>query len=222
MSRGLNPYVALAAAVGVALAGSNSLSGGARAQDVPIVSPRFGAPPAPSELTIRFLAVGRPTAAFLARSSFLAQTQASARWRGFARREASEQAAALRKLAEAAAPVVVTQDPLDVAAAASSAVDARTETVLAGLPRLLRTPGAQSVAADLAIAQHAAQDLAALSGSEGRAFDVLYLEAQREGLLRLIELYKTYVQNGDDLHLRAFAVHELPRVRARLAVLGRA
>lgn len=192
------------------------------AQSLPLVSPQYGEPPQPTAITVRLLAVARPTVVFLARSSQLAESQASKRLRSFARREAREQDAVEVSLDAAAAPTLVTSDPLDLAAVASASVDEGAETILSALPRLLRTPGARAVAADRAIATAGRADLARLGALEGRPFDTLYLVTQEDGLERLAKLYRDYTQNGDDETLRAVTVHELPRVIARLAELKRA
>lgn len=192
------------------------------AAQVPLVSPQFGSPPQPTSLTARVLAEAQPTVAFLERSSRLAEEHARAtRWRRFARLQASEQARAGTALAGAAAPTPVGYDPLEVAAVGSATVDEAAESILARLPRILQTPGARAVAADRAIAQLARDDLQRLAALTGSAFDELYVVTQAEGLQRLVALYRDYVQNGDDGTLRAFAVRELPRVRARLLALGK-
>ena len=194
--------------------------GGAVAAQVPVISPQYGAPPQPSALTVRLLAEAQPTAAFLERSSRLALDHAGAkRLRRFAEREIVEQVRAETALATAAAPTPVGRDPLEVAAVGAASVDEATETILSRLPPLLRTPGARAVAADRAIAQAARDDLGHLASLDGRAFDPVYVQVQAEGLRRLVALYRDYVQNGDDEHLRAFTVHELPLVRARLLAL---
>ena len=200
----------------VALGGASPVA----AQTVPLISPQFGAPPAPTEITVRLLAAARPTAAFLARASRLAEGRAAARrLRAFASREAGEQEAIEEALSAAAAPTPVTADPLDLAAVAAASVDEGAEAILSKLPRLLRTPGAQSVAVDRAIAERGNDDLARLANLDGRAFDTLYVDTQRDGLTRLVGLYRNYIQNGDDQMLRAVAVHELPKAEARLAAL---
>jgi hypothetical protein len=191
------------------------------AQSLPIVSPRFGAPEAPSALTVALLAKARPTVAVLERGSVLATEKAGRRLRGFARAEAADEAKAGAALAASAAPTLVTADPLDVAAVAAAGIDEGAETILSALPRLLRTPGARAIAADRAIAGRGAADLARLAESDGAAFDALYVETERAGLRRLQAIYRDYVENGDDLALIAVAVPELRRVRARLAALGR-
>ncbi len=201
---------ALLAAVPLAPAGAQ----------VPVVSPQYGEPPQPTSLTVRLLAVARPTAAFLQRASRLALERTQARrLHAFARGEAAEQAGAEAALAAAAAPTLVALDPLNVAAVGAASVDETAETILSGLPRLLRTPGARAVAADRAIALAGQDDLRRLAALDAGAFDALYLATQAEGLRRLEAAYRDYVQNGDEPALRAFTVHELPRVRARLAAL---
>ncbi len=190
------------------------------AAQVPVVSPQYGEPPQPTSLTVRLLAVARPTAAFLERASRLALERTQARrLHAFARGEAAEQAAAEAALAAAAAPTLVGIDPLNVAAVGAATVDETAETILSALPPLLRTPGARAVAADRAIAQAGRDDLRRLASLDAGAFDALYLETQAEGLRRLEAAYRDYVGNGDDPALLAFTVHELPRVRARLAAL---
>ena len=190
------------------------------AAQVPIISPQYGAPPQPTALTVRLLAEAQPTAAFLERASRLALDHARAkRLRRLAQVEINEQVRAEFALATAAAPTPVGIDPLEVAAVGAAAVDEGTETILSRLPRILQTPGARAVAADQAVAQAARDDLERLAALEGRAFDPFYVATQVEGLRRLVVLYRDYVQNGDDGALRAFVVHELPRVRARLLAL---
>ena len=202
-----------------------SLIGGvvpACAQSLPLVSPQYGEPPQPTAITVRLLAVARPTVAFLEQSSVLAETQASKRLRGFARREAREQDATGVALDAAATPTLVTGDPLDAAAVAAASVDEGAETILSKLPRLLQTPGARAIAADRATATAGLADLAHLQSLDGSAFDALYVESQADGLQRLARLYRDYTQNGDDEALRAVTVHELPRVLARLAEIKHA
>ena len=189
---------------------------------LPLVSPHYGEPPQPTAITVRLLAVARPTVAFLARASALAESQASERLHAFARREAREQAATAVALDATATPTLVTGDPLDVAAVGAAAVDESTETLLSAMPRLLRTPGARAVAADRAIATAGTDGLSHLASLDGRAFDALYLATQADGLRRLASLYRDYTQNGDDETLRAITVHELPRVLARLGEIKRA
>ncbi|WP_158811917.1 DUF4142 domain-containing protein [Beijerinckia sp. L45] len=199
------------------------LSGGlgpVQAQSLPLVSPQYGEPPQPTAITVRLLALARPTVAFLARSSDIAERQASQRLRGFARREAREQNAAETALDAAATPTLVTGDPLDAAAVGAASIDEGAETILSKMPRLLQTPGARAIAADRAIATAARADLGQMAALDGRTFDALYVETQTDGLRRLITLYRDYTQNGDDETLRAVTVHELPRVIARLTELG--
>lgn len=212
------PLTARLAAVALCLIGGLA---SARAQSLPLVSPQYGEPPQPTSITVRLLAVARPTVVFLARSSRLAETQASKRLRGFAHREAREQAAMAIAIDAAAAPTLVSGDPLDAAAVRAASVDEGAATILSTLPRLLQTPGARAIAADRAIATEGQGDLAKLATLEGRAFDSLYATTQAEGLQHLVWVYRDYVQNGDDAALRAITVHELPRVVARLAELKR-
>lgn len=184
---------------------------------VPIVSPAYGAPPAPSALTTRFLAEAEPTVLFLDRASALAADRAATRGlRAFARREQAEQAQAGADLAGAAMPPPVGKDPLDTAAAASSGIDRGAGALLSVLPGVLRTPDAWSIAADRAIAEAGAADLVGLTRLDGQAFDALYRTAAVENLRRLEALYRDYVENGEDDRLRAFSVHALPRVKADL------
>lgn len=193
----------------------------ASAQSVPLVSPQYGEPPQPTAITVHLLAAARPTVVFLARSSHLAEAQASKRFRTLARREAREQDAAEAALDAAATPTLVTGDALDVAAVGAASVDEGAETILSAMPHLLRTPGARAIAADKAIAAAGHADLSQLQSLDGRPFDALYGETQVAGLQRLATLYRDYTQNGDDEALRAVTVHELPRVLARIAELKR-
>ncbi len=195
---------------------------GPAAGQVLLLSPRYGAPPQPTSLTVGVFAVTQPTVAFLDRSSRLALDRAGARrLRRFAQVEAREQAQAAATLVVLAGATPVGSDPLDVVAVGAASLDEASEAVLSRLPPLLRTPGARAVAADQAIAQAARDDLARLAALDGDAFDAVYVATQTEGLRRLVDVYRDYVQNGDEQALRAFAVHELPRVRARLTEIDR-
>jgi predicted outer membrane protein len=192
----------------------------AAAQSLPIISPLYGAPPAPAALTVGLLAKARPTVWFLERASLLAQSKAAARrLRRFAQAEAGEQARAGAKLDTAAAPTRVSLDPLDSAAVLSASVDEGAETILSALPHILRTPGAQAIATDRAIAAEGEAALARLAALEGPAFDALYVETQLQGLRRLAKIYRDYSQDGDDPALLAVTVPELRQVKARIAAL---
>ena len=193
----------------------------ALSSDIPIVSPRFGAPPAPSAITVRLLAVALPTLDALERSSAMAVDRATPRLRTSARRAVIADRIVADALAPFAAPAAVGPDPLDVAAAQSAQVGAAADTILANLPRLLQTSGSRAVAADAAIAAAGASDLAVLGGLTGQAFDETYDAMQRENLSRLLSVFRDYVQNGDDPTLRAIAVHALPKIKARLAAMQR-
>ena len=192
----------------------------AAAQSLPIISPLYGAPPAPAALTVNLLAKARPTVSFLERASLLAQSKAEARrLRRFAQAEAAEQAHAGVKLDAVAAPTRVGLEPLDSAAVLGASVDEGAETILSVLPRALRTSGAQAIAADRAITAEGEAALARLAALEGPAFDSLYVETQLEGLRRLAKIYRDYAQDGDDPALLAVTVPELRQVKARIAAL---
>ena len=125
----------------------------------------------------------------------------------------------VQKLDAAAAPTRVSLDPLDSAAVVSASVDEGAETILSGLPRILRTSGAQAIAADRAIATEGEAALARLAALEGPGFDALYVETQLQGLRRLAKIYRGYSQDGDDPALLALTVPELRQVKARIAAL---
>ncbi len=194
----------------------------ASAQDVPIVSPRYGAPIAPSAITVRLLAVARPTIAVLERASAMAAERASAkRLRGFARRENQILPAIAEALDGAAAPTSVGGDPLDSAAVAAASVDEGTETILSVLPPILRTPGARAVAVDRDIALRGAADLARLATLTGADFDSSYVAISRDALDRLVAIFRDYAQNGDEQSLRATSVHALPGLRGQFGAISR-
>ncbi|MDR3463910.1 MAG: DUF4142 domain-containing protein [Beijerinckiaceae bacterium] len=213
MTRYLSCFMGLAGLLGAP-------SQPAAAQSLPVVSPLYGAPPAPAALTVSLLAKARPTVSFLERASVLARGKAEARrLRRFARAEAGEQARVGAKLDAAAAPTRVSLDPLDSAAVVGASVDEGAETILSVLPRALRTSGAQAVAADRAITAEGEAALARLATLEGPAFDRLYVETQLEGLRRLAKIYRDYAQDGDDPALLAVTVPELRQLKARIAAL---
>jgi hypothetical protein len=186
------------------------------AQTLPIISPGAGAPPAPSALTVNLLAKARPTIFFLERASLLAQKKAATKLlRRFAQLEAVEELRAGAKLDAAAAPNRVHLDPLDSAAAAGDSVNQGAKTILSALPPVLRTPGAQAIAADRAITAENAAAFAQLTVLQDRAFNALFVKMQVLSLRRLEKIYREYSQDGDDKALRAFTVPELRDVRAR-------
>lgn len=60
-----------------------------------------------------------------------------------------------------------------------------------------------------------------LSGTTGKDFDWTYKAVQDDALTSLIGYYSAYSVSGDDLALRAAAIGELPKVKARLDELRR-
>ncbi len=65
------------------------------------------------------------------------------------------------------------------------------------------------------------EDLDSLEGLDGLAFDQEYRSKQREALVQIEADYQSYIAHGDDPVLLAMASSELPKVRQRLAALGR-
>ena len=65
------------------------------------------------------------------------------------------------------------------------------------------------------------EDLDSLEGLEGPSFDQEYRAKQRDALKQVEADYQDYIAHGDDPVLLAMASRELPKVRQRLAALGR-
>ncbi len=212
---------ALFAAVGaVALAGA---------------APAFAGSPA----TDAFVANVHPNVDFLDNASRLAlKTSTSAKLRGFARTEATEQTLAGNQLVAwtqtqtpsgiatvTGGPVAVVGEP--VAAAASVPLDVADGVgdVLTGRSVAIDTP---VEVAPLTVTRTPAPgtllpsqqtDMDRLSTMSGKRFDAFYVTTQRDALRQLATLYTDYATNGDDPALRAMAARQLPIVRQRLEQL---
>ena len=171
-----------------------------------------------------FVAVVRPTAAFLARSGALAEeTSANRRLLAVARREAKDEGAVGRAIEawQGAEDRRIDPNPfeasLDRLTAAGKSLtipfDAVAAAVAPASPPLTALPSATAIAAA------GEDDLRRLSTLRGPAFDAAFVAVDREALVRLIQTYKGFILNGDDPVLRGIAVHDLPRVERDLAAL---
>ena len=159
---------------------------------------------AASVQTEMFLDNLAPNVDFLDQSSRFALTNSkSGKVHDFARVQAREQTLAAnaldewREVRKAAAPA---GEPLQTGR--SAAVDGQ------GVPVDQRMPLGK-------------EELDSLEGLEGSAFDQQYRAKQRKALIQVEADYQGYIAHGDDPVLLAMASRELPKVRQRLAALGR-
>ena len=65
------------------------------------------------------------------------------------------------------------------------------------------------------------EDLDSLEGQNGIEFDEAFRAKQRDALLQVQSDYETYLATGDDAALKTIAATELPKVKKRLAALGK-
>ena len=197
------------------------------------VAPAFAASPA----TDAFVANVHPNVDFLDNASRLAlKVSSSAKLRGFARSEATDQTLAGNQLvawtqtqtpggivaATGAAPV---DGAVAIAATAPTDVVNGVGDVLTGRSVAIDTP---VVAAPLTVTRTPAPgtllpsqqtDMDRLSTMSGKRFDAFYVTTQKDALRQLATLYTDYAANGDDPALRAMAARQLPIVKQRLEQL---
>ena len=196
---------------------------------------------AASSATKAFLANVTPNVDFLDRSSRFALTNSkSTRMRAFAFSEAAEQTLAANALYDHSLaetnPLVASADSgkLDrtptgsTKAASPKAVNPRAggaKPSVTPMPAPVAAPVPTSKAAPDTIADDrlpmGQEELDSLEGLEGSVFDAQYTEKQLDALHQLETDYQDYAVKGDDLALRAFAVRELPKVKRRIAQLGK-
>ena len=173
-----------------------------------------------------FVAILGPSADYIVTSSDLALSAGSSRAvRAAAQADAAEGRAIAADLAawrtaqaeaEAAAARAPTIDGLGpVANAVAVPLEAIARTASAPGYLFTRLPSAGR----LDEASHA--DLTRLSTLAGAPFDALYAETDLAALRRIERACRDFVLNGDDETLRRLAVHALPTLQHRIAVLAR-
>lgn len=198
-------------------------------------APTFAA----SAMTEAFVANVRPNVDFLNSSSRLAlERSPSLALRRFARAEATEQTidgnslVAWTQMNTAAGAAVALGEPVapaDAFVAAplnpagdigrAGAVESGRSVAIDAAPPLTVTRG-PAVGAGEMLPSHQ-ENMERLEQLDGLAFDRLYRSTQLDSLHQLQTLYRSYIQNGDDLALRGLAVRELPKINRRIAELRR-
>ena len=196
-----------------------------------------------------FVANARPNVIFLDESSRMALDKSPSRSiRAFAHTEAKQQTIAANSMTawtqtntargEAVAiggPVAVSPlgpvtdlafAPLDVATGVTAGLANGVGDVVTGRSVSIDTPltvtrPASGAPVGSQLLPAGQDNLSRLSAMSGRGFDALYKSTQLDALDQLKTLYSGYAANGDDPALRAIAVGELPKVRARLVELRR-
>ena len=172
-----------------------------------------------------FVAILGPSADYLAASSDLALSAGGRAIRAAAQADASEGRALAADLAawrtaraeaEAAAARAPTLDHLGPAANAIA-------VPLEAIARTASSPGYffTRLPSQTRLDDASRADLARLSALAGAPFDDLYVATDLAALRRVEHACKDFVLNGDDETLRALAVHALPRLQRRIAMLAR-
>jgi len=176
---------------------------------------------APSNMTLAFIANAMPDVNFLDSASRMAVDKASRpAIRRFAYNLAAQQTIAgnaMTAWAETDGPLMTGRSAYDpILGLATLPIN-----VILGVGNAL-TGGSIVAARDgRALSRSQADDLARLSTAQGRDFDALYVQTQRDALLQLETIYSDYAVRGPDPGLRSLAQTELPEVRRRLADLNR-
>ena len=172
-----------------------------------------------------FAAVLGPSAAYVAASSDLARDLGGRGVRAAAPRRAEAARALVDGLvawrqdqarAEVAASQAPTLDHLGpIANTLSVPLEAVARTASAPGYFFTRLPSATRI-------DDASQaDLVRLQALSGADFDAFYVDTDLAALRRLERVCRDFVLNGDDVTLRALAVHALPKLRREIAALER-
>ena len=165
---------------------------------------------AASPVTRAFLDNLLPNVDFLDRSSRFALTNSmNARVHEFAFNEAKEQTLAANVLDE-------WSQGNKVASVTPASVDG--DRLITG--RSVAVEGQTATPVDERL-PHGQEDLNSLEGLSGSAFDEEYRAKQLDALRQVQSDYQDYIAKGDDPVLLGIASRELPKVRRRLALLGK-